>query len=428
VNLRQRAFKGVIWSSALSLGTQASSFILSFALARILGKAVFGEWGIIQNTVISIAGIAQLSMAVTATKYVAEHRDSNPGRVGSILGLCSFVTTATGVVATLALLLFADPIARDTLHAPQLALTLRIASAHLLFLTVNGFQIGALSGFELFRPLAVIGVVYGLGSSLVVFVLAHRYGLNGAVIGLSSATFLNWLAHHGVLTRFCRRRGIRVSYRNLRSEMQVLTSFTVPATLSGVAGSAGVWLSNVILVRQAHGYEQMAVLAAAGSFKSVILFMPNVVTRVSMPLLVNLFGEENQERYKNAFAKSLWVITGSALAVAIPIAIGAPWLLLAFGKSFQDGAAVVAILAIATVFEVASLGLYQQIFSAGWMWSGFSIAAARALILAVGTSFAAPSLGAKGAAYAALGSQIFGLALTFWILRPKRAEISHLSL
>ncbi|MSQ48410.1 MAG: hypothetical protein EXR78_08550 [Deltaproteobacteria bacterium] len=423
VSLRQRAVKGVIWSAALSAGTQASSFILSFALARILGKAVFGEWGIIQNTVVSIAGIAQLSMAVTATKYVAEHRESNPERVGSILSLCSFVTTITGVVATTALVVFAGPIARDTLHAPHLAIALRVSAVHLLFLTMNGFQLGALSGFEQFRTLAVIGVFYGIGSVVSVLAVASTYGLNGAVAGLSACTVLNWVAHHLVLSRLCHERRIWINYRQLKSEWHVLTSFTVPATLSGVAGSLGVWLSSVILVRQTLGYEQMAVLAAAGSFRNVILFMPNVVTRVSMPLLVNLFGEENRDRYVNAFSKSLWAIIGSALAVAVPIAIGAPWLLLAFGKSFQDGAAVVAVLAIATVFEVAALGLYQTIFSAGWMWSGFSIAAARAVILAVGTSAAAPSLGAKGAAYAALASQVFGLVLTLWILADARRRL-----
>lgn len=408
----------MIWSAGLSIATQSSSFILSFALARLLGKAVFGEWGMIQNTVISVAGIAQLSMAVTATRFIAEYRTTNPRKVEAILALCSWISWGMGLLATLLLFASAGWIATSSLHAPHLEMPLRISAIYLLFLTVNGYQIGALIGFELFKPLTLIGAYYGTINAGVTLVLAWKYGLLGAMWGMSLASLLSWLAHHRVLSHYYRAHQLQPAYGHLGSEAKVLFAFALPATLSGIAGSLGLWLSNLFLVRSSGGYPQMAAFAAASSFKSLILFVPGIIARVSTPLLVNLKGGADFARFENAFSKNFWFTSAAAAGVASVLALFAPTIMLLFGKSFQGDHSVLAILAVATVFEASGAALYQRIFTAGWMWRGLSIVIARSLILILGSYYLAPQQGAAGVAWANLMAHAFA-ALAYPMLKAR---------
>ncbi len=423
MNLRERVLKGVAWSAGLSVATQAATFATSLLLARILGKQVFGEWAMVQNTVGTIANIAQFSAAVTGTKFVAEFRHTSPQRIGTILGLCSVVTWTTATLAAAGLFVAAPYIAEELLHARHLTFAVRVSVGYLFFLTVNGYQVGALAGLEAFQRLAAVGVVSGVATALVVVTSAWKLGLEGALVALSLASAVNWALHHVYLRRHCRSQGIAVRYDNLRSEVSVLTGFALPATLSGLAGSAGVWLSNLALVQAARGYEEMAVLSAGMSLRSVILFAPSVFSRVSVPVLVNLFGNRDLDAYRRAFGKNLLVLSGSAFLAALPIAGLAPWLLSAFGRGFTTGGATVVALAAATVLEVAAMALYQQIFSSGWMWWGLSTVIVRSAILVAVASPLADTLGALGVAYAYLAAYGGALVLTYCIVRTKMPSI-----
>lgn len=423
MSLRQRVLKGVLWSGGLSLALQAPNFLLGMFLARILGKETFGEWGIIQNTIGSISNVAQLALAITATKYVAELRHADPKRVGSILGLCSFVTLVTAGIASLGLLVSAPFLAASVFHAPHLTLAVRVSIAYLFFLTINGYQIGALSGLEAFRRLATIGGFYGAATLVTVLVAARLFGLDGAVLAMSACAAANWFFHHVHLKRYCASHGIEVHYRHLARELPVLTSFALPATLAGVASSAGVWLSNVTLVRVPHGYEEMAVLTAGMSFRSVILFAPSVISRVSMPLLVNLFGNRDHDEYQRGFLQNIWALTGFAVIAAIPLSLLAPYLLVAFGRSFVNGASTVVVLSVAAVLEVSALAFYQQVFTSGWMWWGLCIVVVRSALLVGLAAALTPRLGALGVAWANAAAQGGSLALTYLIVRVKMPSL-----
>jgi len=427
VSLSQRVTKGVLWSAGLSIATQAPNFLLGIFLARILGKEAFGEWGIIQNTIGSVSNIAQLSLAVTATKYVAEFRNTDVKRVGGILGLCSLVTLVTAGLASLVLLLGARYLSVRVFHAPHLEFAVCVSVGYLFFLTINGFQVGALAGLEAFRRLALIGAGYGFGSLGAVLLCAHYYGLNGALIAMSAAAAANWLFHHIHLKYHCKNIGIEVHYRDVFRELPVLTGFALPATLSGVAGSAGVWLSNVFLVRVARGYEQMAVLTAAMSFRVVILFAPSVVSRVSIPVLVNLFGNKDA-RYQKAYTRNLLGLTASAVVVAIPIVALAPYLLIAFGRNFTDGGPAVAAIALSTVFEVVAMALYQQLFASGWMWWGLCTVVVRSALLVAFAAFLAPTSGALGVACANALGYGGSMLVTYAIVRAKAPNVLNLRL
>src|SRR5712691_2179953 len=141
--------------------TQGSTFAISVIVANALGRQIFGEYAMIQSTLLTLAPIAQLATGYTVTRYVAEFRSTDRDRAGRTLGLCSIVSASAACVAALALLAGAPWLAADILQAPHLAPGLLLVAAVVLFTVMNGYQIGALAGLEAYRDLATEGSVSG---------------------------------------------------------------------------------------------------------------------------------------------------------------------------------------------------------------------------------------------------------------------------
>ena len=129
-----RLAKGAFWSMAGAVISRGLMLCASIFVARILGKNGFGELGMIQSTVGMFGVFAGFGLGLTATKHVAEFRQSAPDRAGRIIALSALVAVASGGLMALSLFIFAPWLAEHTINAPHLADVLRIG-ALILFIT-----------------------------------------------------------------------------------------------------------------------------------------------------------------------------------------------------------------------------------------------------------------------------------------------------
>jgi len=414
-----RSLRPLAWSLATSLVAQGALFATNFGLARILGRSPFGEWAALQSTINTVAGIAQLSMAITATKYVAQYRSTRPDRVGAILGLCGLVTMLTGGFAFAGVLLASEHLAGAVLGAPHLAGAIRLSAVGVLLMTLGGYQVGALAGLERFRASAVLAAGNGLLGLALVLAGASMGEVRGAIAGFVATQLLSWASHRYVLGVALAEAGITVDRAGARREAAEVASFAFPATLSGIAGTLGLWGSTVALVRGAHGYSAMALFAVASTFRGIVLFPPSVVQRVSAAVLTGMSGRGEHERYRRGLASNVLLALAGAGAAAAPIALLAPWLLAIFGDTYREGTWVVVLLVASGVLEAMTTALGQEFVTSGRMWANLAVFAARAALLVVGTVVLAPTLGAAGAAWATLGAHGIGLLLSVVLFRPQ---------
>jgi len=101
--LRSRFVGGIRWNLLAAIAAQGGAYLVNILLARLLKREAFGEYAIIQNTLLTASMIAQVGTGLTATKYVAEFRSSDKVRVGRILGLCFVVSAVTSIAIALLL-------------------------------------------------------------------------------------------------------------------------------------------------------------------------------------------------------------------------------------------------------------------------------------------------------------------------------------
>ena len=69
--------KGVFWSVLGSVLSRVLLFITWIIMARILGKELYGEYGLIRNTILMFATFAGFGMGITGMKFIAENYEND---------------------------------------------------------------------------------------------------------------------------------------------------------------------------------------------------------------------------------------------------------------------------------------------------------------------------------------------------------------
>jgi len=366
--LRARFQKGITWNIAGALLNNGSNFLTNILIANLLGREVFGQYGMIQSTLTTFVGVAQAAGGITATKYVAEFRSHDKEKAGRVLGLCAATTIATGCISTLLIFLCAPWLAHNTLKAAALQRPLQIAAAVVFFTVVNAFQTGALAGLESYKQWAIANGLQGPFQFGICVFSTWRWGLQGAVAGLLVSSAVRWLILHIAMKWEANKQGITLRFSGFWQERAIFMKFALPAALSGLSAAPAIWLGNTFLVRQAGGYSQMALFSAALNLKNVVIFLPILLNNVGTSLLNNQRGQKDRLSYRKVFWTNM-VLTGSAaLLGAVIIGAFGPHLLRLYGKTFPEGQGILTLLLCAAILEVLAMASYQIIQSEEKMW------------------------------------------------------------
>jgi O-antigen/teichoic acid export membrane protein len=398
--LVRRIQSGVAFNLLGTAFNQGSTLVVNVVVANLLGRESFGHYTIILATVATVASLGQLSMGYTATKHVAEYRSTERGRTSRILALCGTISTVAAVVAVLTLTLTADWLAGSVLGAPGLAFELRLAGIAVFFAVLNGFFTGALAGLEGYPAIARNGVASGTVYTVLCITLAWTYGLSGAVWGLAISGLIQSAILWTLFRREAARCGIALTLRGQWQERTIVSTFAIPASLTGLITLPAIWISSALLARRPGGFEQLALFGAANSLRVMVLFLPQAINNVSMSLLNNQ-RRSSPEGYRRVFWTNAFATGVSAIGVALLLWFASPGLLRLFGPGFAEGQRVLGILLGAAVIEALAVAAYQVVVSHGRLWASFSfIALPRDVSLVVLAAMLAPLLGAVGLAAA----------------------------
>lgn len=394
---RHRAIRGIGWSVVGSIIAQGGTFLSSVLLARFIGKQLFGQFAMIQSTVITLTGLASLGLGITAIKYVSQYRATNPEKAGRILGLSSVAAVLAALCFCVGLLLFAPSLATDS----TLVTDLRLSAFYVFFITLNGYQIGALVGLEAFKRMASISLVSGPAIVLLTWALAPRFGIRGAVLAQGASAFILWLLYQIALNIEGRATNIIVRYRGVWKERSALIHFSVPATVSGIIGSSSIWWCNMILVRRS-GYGELALFTAANTLRVMVMFLPALIARVTCPMLNNLLVSGDLVEYRRTFRGAVAINGGLSMLLALLFWVANKQILHLFGKDFVGSSALIILLLSSVVVEVIACNLYQALFTAEHLWCQVAVISIWGAVLVGAATFTVPLHGAAGLAFSYL--------------------------
>lgn len=364
-----RLAHGVFWSMAGSVLSRGLMLCATVLVARMLGKTVYGELGMIQSTVGMFGIFAGFGLSLTATKHVAEFRQNDPERAGRIIGISGLFALGTGGLIALGLLIFAPWLAGSTINAPHLTGVLRIGALILFINALNGAQTGALAGFEAFKTIAYVNLFVGLISFPILVGGAYFGGLAGAVWALAINLCFNWLLNHIALRKEARRYHVPFTFRNCRQELPILWSFALPATLAGIMVGPANWVCRSLLTNQPNGYDEIGLLTAALVFQGMLLFVAEMLGAPLLSMVSNA-GVNISEKLGTINMLSSWFL---GVTIAIPLLSFPELAQLVFGSDYASRSFQItfSLVVFCTTIMMFKQGLSRVLAANNLLWWGF---------------------------------------------------------
>lgn len=427
-SLRARLAWGAFWALVGSAAFRGLELVANVLTGRMLGKVAFGELGIIVSTVGFVSVFAAMGLGMTTTKYVAELRKTEPDRSGKIIGMSTLATIISGGLTFLILFFLSNLLAERTLNAPQLANELRLISSLLFFEALNGVQLGTLAGLEEFKIIAQLRLLRGIINLPLMIAGVWIWGLPGAVGAMVLVSAGACLINRYVLNRECRRAGITITYRGLKTEWGVLWQFSIPAFLAGSMVGPVIWISNTILVNQPNGYAEMGIYNAANQWGTAIMFLPHVLSQAVMPMLASLYGVNDKQSTKKLLKISIFASALASLPIVSALVVGSKQIMGLYGPEFTGRGEVLVLVALTTALLAIETPVGKIIAASGRMWVGTVMNLGWGLtLLTCAWLFVQRGWGANGLAlsyliaYAVHGVWTFGFAIS--VLRGKSVSI-----
>lgn len=369
-----RLIHGSLWSIAGAMLSRLLALAAALFLARFLGKAIYGQLGIIQATIGMFGGLGGLSMGWAAAKFVAEFRSADPIKAGKIITLASLVSWGTGIGLGVLLFFMAPWVAQSSFGAPELTPYVQLSAALLVLNAVNGTQIGILTGMEAFRPIAQSNGIVGVINFPLVVGGAILFDLSGVVWGMIIAQGLGCFYNAFVWKRESIRLNIpKVSWSRAISEFSLVFRFAVPTTLGTLLINPVMWVCTTMLARQPNGFELVGAYSAASQWFGAIIWLPYVISNAVLPVLSERIGEKDVLRASrlvfsflkiNALLTIPLVIAGSLLSQPI---------MRAYGESFSSDWPTLVVTLVTCIVVAVQVPVTELITASGRMWLSFSM-------------------------------------------------------
>lgn len=401
---------GTFWSLSGAVLSRGLVLLSSLIIARLLGKAGYGRWGLVLSTVTLFAQFAIFGVALTVTKHVAELRKTDPSRAGRILSFSLIVGLIS--VATMALTCLGAGrwLARDLYKVPELAGPLMLASVMLFGMVSVVVMRAALAGFEDFRRIAWINAVQGMVLFAAAAPLTWRWGIHGAVGAMAVSQFTALILFGQATLQKCRDHHMPLGTSGIWQERAVLWKYAIPSLLGGGISAPAAALSKALVARSGDlvglgGFE------AAARWQAVVMFVPEAARQITLPLLAKLKGQNDRRRYIKALWANIALNAGIATVMAVPIMILSPWILGLYGKGFREDWDILVILVGSGVLQAVKDVFARVTASLEKLWWNVGISVLWGGVLLGGTYLLLPHYGVRGYAWAVAASRLVAMIM-----------------
>jgi O-antigen/teichoic acid export membrane protein len=375
---KNQFFNDSFWALSGNVLSKGLALITSVIIAKFLGSDIFGEYGTVKSTLASFAILSTLGLGYTATKYIAEQKETNnkislQTTTKNILKITAF----TGLIFSSLIFFFSNYISEVILDNRDLSLILKVCSFWVLFNGINTAQIGILSGLGLYKKMAGINFAVGLLTLTLGVVLTFYFQLLGASITLIIVQVFNCVLNYIYLKKAIKELPQdtikEVSPPNIRE----MLLFSLPVSIQEVLFSFTSWLF-IILLAQYSSYSQIGLFSAALQWTAIILFIPGVLRNV---ILQHLSASNNDEKkFDNLVSKTLWINIISVLIPIVIIVFISGIISSFYGNSFI-GLKTLLILSAISALPISMSNIYSQMFlSLGKNWSMLFLKISRDII------------------------------------------------
>ena len=334
----RRYFKNTSWLFGGQMFRVVVGLFVSVAVARYLGPKDFGLFDYVMSIVALVGVVSQLGLRELASRELVE----SPEQRNEIIGTCFVFSLIAGIVIYSFMLWVAFTQTDSSLMIGLFALlgsSLLISSLNYVELWFQSQVRSDLSvlasstSLAIFAVLKVGAIVQGAG--LIVF--GYLFLLEGLVLCLLQIYFYH--KHFGPIFQWQVRWRIAANF--LRQSW--------PLIFSRLAVTVYTKIDQVMLGAML-GDEAVGQYSVAVRISTVWYFIPLILATSLFPAILNA-RKQSKELYEKRLQDYLDLNAGLSYLIAIPLSIGAPWIiLLLFGEAYKVAGPILAIHAWSCLF------------------------------------------------------------------------------
>lgn len=342
-------------------------------IARLLGKDLYGEYGVVKTTMFYIASFATLGLGVTSTKYIASLLSSKPFHVKNVIHDAMSITVIFSSIIAFVIFVMAPCIAK-LLNEEHLVLALRALSVVIIFKAITTTQIGLLAGFKEFKIIAVNCLSSGVLMLLLCVPLTYIWGLKGALLSLLLSQVFNSIVNYiGI-----RKKSINFPCVEKVSYKKELAYFSFPVALQESSFTICNWAA-IMLLTKFSSMGEVGLYTASAQWNSIITMIPGLLINVILSYLSSSIN--NSVQHKKTLKLMLRINFLTTIVPFVIVYFLADFIASFYGKSFVGMPSVLRILTFSTILEACASVYKSELLALGKTWLLFSLRLFRDIIL-----------------------------------------------
>lgn len=360
-----KLFKDSFWAVFGNGLGNALMLLAGILIARLLGKDLYGEYGIVKTTMIYIASFATLGLGFTSTKYVAATIQEKREYVHSIIRDALKISVAFSCLVAILIVIFA-PYLAGYMDEPSLVSPLRYLAAIIVFKSVTTTLIGILAGFKEFKSIAFNSLWSGVFLIATCVPLTYLWSVNGSLLALLLSQLFN-----AAINLFAMRRAVlSLPEQRKRSYSRELIRFSVPVALQESSFTICHWAAIMLLTRYS-SLGEVGLYTASAQWNSIILMIPLLLYNVVLSYLSSSVSETQE--HTRMLRKMLLVNFICAFVPFVFVYISADFIASFYGVSFIMLGRVLRITTFSTIFESCSSVYKSELLAQSKTWPLFTI-------------------------------------------------------
>lgn len=346
--------------------------IAGIIIARLLGKDLYGEYGVVKSTMFYIAAFSTFGLGYTSTKYIAQYVEEHREKLNSVIVSTFKITLFNSILLGILVFVFSSPLA-NFLDTPQLALPFKYLGIIIVFRAVSTSAGGLLSGFGDFKELGINNIISGFTLLILCVPLTYNWGLKGSLISLSLSQFILAVLNVRILLR-------KSLSKELQPEMtKELLKFSFPVALQELSFTICNWGTTLILTKYA-SVGEVGMYTASYQWTGIILIIPSLLSNVILAYLSK--SSESSTRQKLLFR----ILIINLICTLIPFGVAlllSDFIIQMYGGTFADMKPVFLIAIFSTIFMCLSNVFQSEMISRGKNWQLFTFRLIRDIFIIV---------------------------------------------
>ena len=330
-------------------------------IARYLGKDVYGEYGLVKSTMFYLGSFASFGLSITATKYVAQIKESNVYHIKQLVYAIMKIACGFSVMVAIILFLVAETLA-EYLGNDGFTLAFRVLGIVIVLRAVNLTQTGILAGLKLFKYSALSNVWSGITMLVTSVPLTYIYGLNGAFIALLLSQFVACLFNYFSVKR--EMINMPNSHNKSYYEKEILR-FSFPIALHETLYMICGWGTTILLTKLS-SVGELGIYTATNQWNAVIAFIPLILSNIVLSYLSS--NVDNKKKHELIFRRMLLANFIAAFIPFIVFYVLSDLIVSFYGNSFIGMKDVFNISIFSTISMTLGNVLSTELLSRGKKW------------------------------------------------------------